>query len=499
MKKIFLIALALVSGICSAQTFKVQNLDVLGTSTLTGLASFTVRPQFNGATPWDSGNLNPSSFLTTSVAAATYAPIASPTFTGTVIIPAGASIAGFAHIASPTFTGVPAAPTAALGTNTTQLATTAFIAKHTLCPSVLDYGGDPTGASDNSTALTNALAAAPAGRACAYFGPGKWKFTSGFVYNFPNSTASITIQGEGPDITELTWPNGSGGIGIVFQGPYNTAHVRNMSLTTGTTNGGDAINMVCPACNIPNPANTAFSDVTNVLVRGADGYEVTDYWSIGVNVLSVSNINFTNFFAVGPAAVAGQGISLEGTSIALGVAYNVASSAFNALSVGLNYGTWVQGVTVNQSNFTADSNGILASPGIDGLDQLYVGGSQFNCFSNGILIQSPMNAMMFTGNFFLVQNNGSGIFLQNVAQFSMYGNTFNPAVPSPINETGIVVGPWFAQAGVIVGNQFTGLNLALNIQNTAQNVNLQSNSYSNNTTNLVNACAAGCTIGGGSQ
>lgn len=32
-----------------------------------------------------------------------------------------------ANIASPTFTGVPAAPTAALGTNTTQLATTAFV------------------------------------------------------------------------------------------------------------------------------------------------------------------------------------------------------------------------------------------------------------------------------------------------------------------------------------------------------------------------------------
>ena len=36
-------------------------------------------------------------------------------------------ITGKADIASPTFTGVPAAPTAAGGTNTTQLATTAFV------------------------------------------------------------------------------------------------------------------------------------------------------------------------------------------------------------------------------------------------------------------------------------------------------------------------------------------------------------------------------------
>lgn len=68
-----------------------------------------------------------SSYLTTATAATTYAPLASPTFTGTVTIPAGASISGYALLASPTFTGTPAAPTATAGTNTTQIATTAFV------------------------------------------------------------------------------------------------------------------------------------------------------------------------------------------------------------------------------------------------------------------------------------------------------------------------------------------------------------------------------------
>ena len=58
----------------------------------------------------------------------TRAPLASPTFTGTVTIPAGASISGYAPLASPTFTGTPAAPTATAGTNTTQIASTAFVA-----------------------------------------------------------------------------------------------------------------------------------------------------------------------------------------------------------------------------------------------------------------------------------------------------------------------------------------------------------------------------------
>ena len=68
------------------------------------------------------------------------APVNSPTFTGTVTIPAGASISGFAPLASPALTGVPTAPTAAAGTNTTQVATTAFV----------------------STAVANLVSAAPA-------------------------------------------------------------------------------------------------------------------------------------------------------------------------------------------------------------------------------------------------------------------------------------------------------------------------------------------------
>lgn len=81
------------------------------------------------------------------------APIASPTFTGTVTVPNGAvlgtptsvtltngtglpesgvtnltsDLAGKAPLASPALTGTPTAPTASPGTNTTQLATTAFV------------------------------------------------------------------------------------------------------------------------------------------------------------------------------------------------------------------------------------------------------------------------------------------------------------------------------------------------------------------------------------
>ena len=71
------------------------------------------------------------------------APLASPALTGTPTAPTASSgtnttqiattafvqsaVSGKANTASPTFTGTPKAPTAASGTNTTQIATTAFV------------------------------------------------------------------------------------------------------------------------------------------------------------------------------------------------------------------------------------------------------------------------------------------------------------------------------------------------------------------------------------
>ena len=51
-----------------------------------------------------------SSLVDTQADVSAKAPLASPTFTGTVTIPAGASISGFAPLASPTFTGTPTVP-----------------------------------------------------------------------------------------------------------------------------------------------------------------------------------------------------------------------------------------------------------------------------------------------------------------------------------------------------------------------------------------------------
>ena len=92
-----------------------------------------------------------SAYLTTASAASTYAPLASPALTGTPTAPTAAvdtnttqvattayvigqgylksatASSTYAPLASPALTGTPTAPTASAGTNTTQIATTAFV------------------------------------------------------------------------------------------------------------------------------------------------------------------------------------------------------------------------------------------------------------------------------------------------------------------------------------------------------------------------------------
>lgn len=102
--------------------------------------------------------------LGTAAAASTYAPLADPTFTGTVVLPSTTSIGGVsatelvyldgvtsnvqtqldgkAGLASPAFTGTPTAPTASTGTNTTQVATTAFVQQTAFNNSLPFQGGN---------------------------------------------------------------------------------------------------------------------------------------------------------------------------------------------------------------------------------------------------------------------------------------------------------------------------------------------------------------------
>jgi hypothetical protein len=119
----------------TANTTSVLYAGVTGTTPDTGLP---ISVLFNS--PTITGSPTIAGYLSITTAASTYAPIASPTFTGTVTIPSGASISGYlttasaattyAPIASPTFTGTVTIPSGAniSGYLTTTVAASTYAA-----------------------------------------------------------------------------------------------------------------------------------------------------------------------------------------------------------------------------------------------------------------------------------------------------------------------------------------------------------------------------------
>jgi hypothetical protein len=131
--------------------------NALGFTLINPASAAITSGSINGATI---GNSNPSSGAFTTLSASStvsgagfttllspYALLASPTFTGTPVAPTATTgtnttqlattafvinetsslLSGYALLASPSFSGTPTAPTASTGTDTTQIATTAFV------------------------------------------------------------------------------------------------------------------------------------------------------------------------------------------------------------------------------------------------------------------------------------------------------------------------------------------------------------------------------------
>jgi hypothetical protein len=373
----------------------------------------------------------------------------------------------------------------------------------------MDYGGDNTDTNDNSTAWANTLAASPntSAHKCVYLPAGKYKFTSNISYTLPASgIGSITVKGDGLDNTILHFPSGNG-LTITFPTGRVSAHVQDLSITTGATGAGTGLSYVASGA-VSDPASTPGSTVTNVAIHGDDGYSggaYTDYWGTGMLIEGVTYVQAYNLNIAGPASHAGDGLFIEGfgTSFAVGTAIN--SSNFTALTHGIVYGPYVQGVTVVQSSFPGDTVGIISAASEAGLlDGLLVSGCEFATTLYAIATQTAILNVQITGNQFeVIANSGQGVVLSLNDAFTVIGNIFEQS--SATGVTGLIIGS-SSGAGIVTGNQFINLAQAITLQSGAANINVQSNSYLLNSANVQNLGGTACPpsgvgncIGGGSQ
>lgn len=494
MKKIFLGLLVLcfmASG--QAQTFPVNNLTVNGLAQFNNAANFTLSPTAPTPSPGDSS----TKAATTAFVTAGFIPLS--------------TLSGLAPLASPVFTGTPFAPTAARGTNSQQIATTAFVVNRDTaqCARIIDYGGDPTGVSNNAVAfnaaVTASFAASGGFSACVEFGVGTFLFSTAVSVTIPTSPGELTIIGAGPQSTYWKSTINSGAaLTINYRDAQSSAHVRSMAFTTTQNGLSQAIKLnMLATCGGGGCAQLPTSDFSHLIFHGADGWNLTNYWNTGIYNAGVSGLTFYDDTFYGPTGTpSGYGIFLDWAAdhSIIPVVFNIIGCQFTHLNAGTLYGGNTQGVTVVASNYTANSYGIQIPSTASAVDQLSITGSQFNNITASVNTDSPLQALTMSNNFFLVSNNSSAVRLFGTAQFSITGNVFAPAVLPATNQTGISILSWNQGSGVITGNQFDVLTIGINFGAGAGRVNVQSNSYAPTIgAQIGNAgnCPT-CTFGGGS-
>lgn len=358
-------------------------------------------------------------------------------------------------------------------------------------PSVKWFGAKGDGVTDDSAAFNNALATNGGLVGGISIPAGKYVLGAGLTYTMANSTAEFRIQGAGSEVTQLIWTVAAG-LTVNFIGQFNSISISGMSMLTHSNNAATAISLVQTAV-VPNAGNTPVSSITDVTLRGFDGYSVTNCWAVGIQV-SISNINFSGLHIVGSSADDGIGVYIQGPVGSPPVVFDFVSCYFETLSQCLIYGGNVQGIAVTGCNFIG-KYGITNTAGLGLGDQLAVTNSQFACSLGGIVLQSQVSNVAISNSLFIIASNVFGIYLASSNVFQIVGNSFVPDVAS-VNQSGIGILAT-GLPGLITGNAFQSLAVGISLGAATANNNVQSNLYTSVATHTVNL-GAGNVIGGGS-
>jgi hypothetical protein len=225
--------------------------------------------------------------------------------------------------------------------------------------SILSCGGDNTGTNANDAALSTCMTRiATTTGATLYFPAGTYKFNPATSVSLPTADAlfSLGIAGDGCDATILYWPSGTGltvnYTGVVSSSFNNqSTHWRDIAITTGASGGGNGLTLNQSVFAIG--AQAPLTTLDRVCFHGNGSYNPTSYWSIGLNIVNVSNVNVTSAYFAGVAGSSpGIGLQFGGISSSqVAVVLNISGSTFNYLDIGFAMLDWAQGVTINQSNF----------------------------------------------------------------------------------------------------------------------------------------------------
>lgn len=347
---------------------------------------------------------------------------------------------------------------------------------------VRNYGYVADGITNNYTAIVNAIAALPATGGALYFPPGIGVINSTITVNYPASGFySLSFIGAGADVSTLQF-NGCNGIVINAQDYPQSAHFMDMTITTNATDVYIGVTLT----NTVQLGVFGQNDFTRVNFRGNDN-SLTKCWNKAIFINGMSNVNYDGVLVYGTSSNAGTGLYIQGYAAGVyqyTIVHNIAKCGFYNLGIGIVYGTYVQGVTVTQTNIVNGITGIYLESGAIGATQLACSGCNFDVNGNQIYLGAPIATVLLTNNSMYIPTGCAGVVFTTTGSGHSITNNLIVGDSGTSSTTGVIVNGNNAP-GVITGNIFQNLTVGVNLSGTT-GFNVQANQYSSVGTTVAN-------------
>ena len=339
-------------------------------------------------------------------------------------------------------------------------------------------GAHPT---QDTAAMNSAIAlinAAPYGVTLT-LPSGRCNFTQSFAVTLqPNG--ALTIQGNGPDTTELFFENDNDGIDILVPPSGSwvrytsagymgaVAHVRDLSVVRdlpdaspartavhihGDPAGGDGLGIMQ-------------GQVSNVVIRGTRDVSNFGAWDTGIWYDNIAQTRTDHVTGYANAAQNGAVLKITGTYPTppfFSVAHSIEALNTHGMS-GIVIGDWVQGVQLVNGSIGGNYGVNICGAKTDGFQ---ISNVQISAYVAGIIVcgGNVTNHIAISNNYFLAPNpTYTAIQLADVGAVSITGNTFSGTNAASqagvsINNSGLTgsLAAYVVEPKVISGNAFANL------------------------------------------
>ena len=228
------------------------------------------------------------------------------------------------------------------------------------------------------------------------------------------------------------------------------ATVKDLSLLTGTAGGGTALTIT----NANGNANGSLerSGIFDVSIKGADGGNDVQYWTLGLKAAGVSYLDIDRLSIVGSAGWLGNGAEISGSAAVPSFITAFRSANFQLLQTCASLGSWVQGVTFTDNSNFGGAIGVDIPAGESGQTQLIIAASQSATATALVRTVSAYPDIIVRNSLIL----GGGLLLNQAQRGSILGNHFIEQRATPGTAITIGVSAPLAIPGIIGPNIIEG-------------------------------------------